>query len=76
VEISVFSNRQKGIAASQHIRSIMALLSGLWACGHKDNPASTAEVLRRGLGSEPLTLDPAAVTDKYSKEVLRDLPEG
>lgn len=54
----------------------MALLSGLWACGHKDNPASTAEVLRRGLGSEPLTLDPAAVTDKYSKEVLRDLPEG
>jgi oligopeptide transport system substrate-binding protein len=60
------------------IRLIVALtlISGLWACSHQDNPASIGEVLRRGLGGEPSTLDPAAASDNYSQEVLRDLYEG
>lgn len=66
------------IAALPHISLAIALavLSGLWACSHQNNPPSKAEVLHRGLGGEPSTLDPAAASDNYSQEVLRDLYEG
>ena len=68
----------RGIAALPHIRLFiaLALLSGLCACSRQNNPASTPEVLRRGLGGEPSTLDPATASDNYSQEVLRDLYEG
>jgi ABC-type oligopeptide transport system substrate-binding subunit len=35
-----------------------------------------AAILRRGLGGEPATLDPAAAADTFSFEVIRDLYEG
>ena len=37
---------------------------------------SAAPVLRRGLGGEPASLDPAEAADTFSLEVVRDLYEG
>lgn len=49
------------------------------ACGPKSDSSTDRDatvVLRRGLGGEPASLDPAAVTDGYSAQVLQDLYEG
>ena len=40
------------------------------------SPFENAVTLRRGLGGEPGTLDPAAAADSFSLEVLGDLYEG
>ncbi len=37
---------------------------------------SVAQVLRRGIGGEPASLDPGIATDTFSFEVIRDLYEG
>jgi oligopeptide transport system substrate-binding protein len=52
-----------------------ALLAALLGCTRHD-AASSAEVLRRGLGGEPSSLDPATAADAYSQQVLQDLYEG
>jgi oligopeptide transport system substrate-binding protein len=54
----------------------LCLLATLWSCGRSDNPRDSVELLRRGLGGEPSTLDPAAVADNFSSEVIQDLYEG
>lgn len=38
--------------------------------------ASTLSELKRGLGGEPASLDPAAASDNFSTQVIRDLYEG
>ncbi|SRR5579859_74332 len=52
------------------------LVVGILGCSQAQTPASTAEVLRRGLSGEPATLDPAAAIDTFSSEVMADLYEG
>jgi len=37
---------------------------------------SQAQELRRGIGGEPSSLDPAAATDNFSSQVIQDLYEG
>jgi oligopeptide transport system substrate-binding protein len=54
----------------------IALLACMWSCGNPANTSETRDVLRRGLGGEPSTLDPAAAVDNFSYEVMQDLYEG
>lgn len=63
---------------------IAAIVGLLLVSGcHADNrnaaaseSAARGETLRRGLGGEPASLDPAEATDTFSFEVLRDVYEG
>lgn len=43
---------------------------------NQQSPLDTTETLRRGLGGEPGSLDPAAAADSFSLEILGDLYEG
>jgi oligopeptide transport system substrate-binding protein len=52
------------------------LFVGLAGCGHRDSSQAEFLVLRRGLGGEPASLDPAAAADNFSTQVLQDLYEG
>jgi oligopeptide transport system substrate-binding protein len=52
-----------------------SLIVGLSGCGSENKSAANG-TLRRGLGGEPSTLDPAVAADNFSFEVLRDLYEG
>ena len=52
-----------------------AVIAALFSCGRSKEPESAA-VLRRAIGGEPSTLDPAAAADTYSGDVIRDLYEG
>jgi len=52
------------------------LVVGILGCSQAQTPASTAQVLHRGLSGEPATLDPAAAADTFSSEVMEDLYEG
>lgn len=55
------------------------LLIAIWGCKPHEQPEdqSTAKtILRRGIGGEPSTLDPARAVDTFSFEVIRDLYEG
>ena len=57
----------------------MALLLAVSACNrHSSHPPESADafVLRRGLGGDPASLDPAGATDTFSTQVLQDLYEG
>jgi oligopeptide transport system substrate-binding protein len=45
-------------------------------CGQPASQSTIGPILRRGLGGEPSTLDPALAADTFSLEVLRDLYEG
>lgn len=49
-------------------------------CACSEHPGQTTETkpaeLRRGLGGEPASLDPAAATDSFSFQVIQDLYEG
>jgi oligopeptide transport system substrate-binding protein len=54
----------------------LALHAVLCSCGHGGTAVTVPEVLRRGLGGEPSTLDPSTAADNFSQEVLRDLYEG
>ena len=47
----------------------------LFGC-HSGRQTTSSIVLRRGIGGEPSTLDPAATADNFSNDVLRDLYEG
>jgi len=56
-----------------------ALLAVLFCCSEpsgRSTQASDASVLRRGLGGEPASLDPAAASDNFSTQVIQDLYEG
>ena len=54
----------------------LCLLAGLWSCDRSATHLTFTPGLHRGLAGEPSTLDPAAVADNFSAEVLRDLYEG
>jgi oligopeptide transport system substrate-binding protein len=56
--------------------TVLFASASLLGCGRHENSQAEAPVLRRGLAGEPSTLDPAAVADSFSAEVLRDLYEG
>jgi oligopeptide transport system substrate-binding protein len=53
----------------------LCLIAGMWSCD-RSATHTVAPALHRGLAGEPSTLDPAAVADNFSAEVLRDLYEG
>lgn len=58
-----------------------ALLLGLAACGRQESPDGVVlkpgvQVLKRGNGAEPLTLDPHRAVSLPSLNILRDLFEG
>jgi oligopeptide transport system substrate-binding protein len=42
----------------------------------EDSPPINSELLRRGIGGEPSTLDPGQADDVFSFDVIRDLYEG
>ena len=58
------------------------LVIAVCGCHPNNNPFVSAkalrdrEILRRGIGGEPSSLDPAEATDTFSFEVIRDLYEG
>jgi ABC-type oligopeptide transport system substrate-binding subunit len=60
---------------------LVALLAGS-GCNSGNDPSAKAahdsagQILRRGLGGEPASLDPAEAVDTFSFEVIRDLYEG
>jgi oligopeptide transport system substrate-binding protein len=57
----------------------IGLLAALVGCSkHTDpsNDASNLLELKRGLGGEPASLDPAAASDNFSTQVIQDLYEG
>ena len=55
------------------------LLLAVSACNQHSSPSPKSAdvlVLRRGLGGDPASLDPAGATDTFSTQVLQDLYEG
>jgi len=54
----------------------LAVLAGVSGCGARKHAAPETSVLRRGLSGEPSTLDPAAVSDTFSGDVVRDTYQG
>jgi len=62
--------------STTRLAALLALLAALLGCGPSAPSSTSAENLRRGLGGEPSTLDPAGAVDHFSIEVLRDLYEG
>ena len=54
----------------------MAVLVGVSGCSPQKHAAPRVSVLRRGLSGEPSTLDPAAVSDTFSGDVVRDTYQG
>jgi oligopeptide transport system substrate-binding protein len=72
--------RVTGRSARSHFVMTVALAFSFPGCG-SDHQAPSANreapmVLRRGLGGEPGSLDPATAIDTFSMEVLVDLYEG
>jgi oligopeptide transport system substrate-binding protein len=57
-------------------------LSAVQGCDSAPNPSaettnrSVGQILRRGIGGEPASLDPEEAADTFSFEVIRDLYEG
>ncbi len=68
----------RGISDRHHPFCLLFLgvAVGILGCSQPQSPATTAEILRRGLSGEPATLDPAAAADTFSIEVMEDLYEG
>jgi oligopeptide transport system substrate-binding protein len=64
------------------VAGVLALLAGsvfLDGCSQPGAPSDDSKAgmtLKRGLGGEPATLDPAFAVDGYSSQVLQDLYEG
>src|SRR5277367_4504200 len=57
----------------------IAVLAAFSSCSkgpRKSADARETIELRRGLGGEPASLDPAAASDNFSTEVIQDLYEG
>jgi oligopeptide transport system substrate-binding protein len=63
-----------------HFGLLLALLAATVGCGQQQPSGSSAvpaqSVLKRGLGGEPASLDPATAVDTFSTQVLQDLYEG
>src|SRR5450432_392525 len=58
---------------------LCGLVAGIWGCSQGSEHASgqrSSPELRRGLGGEPASLDPAAAADTFSTQVVQDLYEG
>jgi oligopeptide transport system substrate-binding protein len=56
--------------------TVLVFLAGCSQPGTPPGDAGAGMTLRRGLGGEPASLDPAFATDGYSSQVLQDLYEG
>jgi oligopeptide transport system substrate-binding protein len=56
--------------------AILSLASLVGACARTNNPEAAKNSLRRGLGGEPATLNPARAVDTFSTQVVYDLYEG
>ena len=54
----------------------LLFLISLASCGRNADHSTTTGVLRRGLGGDPASLDPAGASDTFSTQVLQDLYEG
>ena len=54
----------------------VVLLASMLSCSKPAKLSDSDNVLRRGLGGEPSSLDPAAAADNFSYEVMQDLYEG
>src|SRR5271170_1372568 len=54
----------------------VVLLASMLSCSKPAKLSDSDNVLRRGLGGEPSSLDPAAAADSFSYEVMQDLYEG
>ncbi len=71
--------RHKGIAcllASLLVITVAGCDSAQRHKSQSNNGGPTSNLLRRGLGGEPASLDPAQAVDAFSFEILRDLYEG
>jgi oligopeptide transport system substrate-binding protein len=73
----IFGSRitlQKWLHAAIQIVFFIALC----ACGQSSEQSTVGSTttLRRGLGGEPASLDPAAASDTFSSQVIQDLFEG
>jgi oligopeptide transport system substrate-binding protein len=71
--------RRAGTKASVLGAIGLTLLTVLASCDqHADHSTEFSKfgVLRRGLGGDPASLDPAGATDTFSTQVLQDLYEG
>jgi oligopeptide transport system substrate-binding protein len=67
------SRRRFGLCAG------LALLVALFGCGQHASQSKQnggTEMLRRGIGGEPASLDPATATDSFTIQVLEDVYEG
>jgi oligopeptide transport system substrate-binding protein len=69
----------RGIAAAIALAALLA--AGITACGQPEGPGGEplkpgVQVLKRGNGSEPLTLDPHRAVSESALNILRDLFEG
>jgi len=57
----------------------VGIVAALPACSGRTGQATEASdlpELKRGLGGEPASLDPAAASDNFSTQVIQDLYEG
>lgn len=65
---------------SNHLGVLLASLVATVSCSKQlpstSGAVSTPSVLRRGIGGEPASLDPASAVDTFSTQVLQDLYEG
>lgn len=58
---------------------VLGMAAATSGCSRDTNvaiPESRGQELRRGIGGEPASLDPAAATDNFSSQVIQDLYEG
>lgn len=58
---------------------VLGLATAIGGCSQDTGvavSASHAQELRRGIGGEPASLDPAAAADNFSSQVIQDLYEG
>lgn len=64
------------MTSTTRLALLLTLLAALLGCGPSPSSSASAGNLRRGLGGEPSTLDPARAVDTFSIEVVQDLYEG
>jgi oligopeptide transport system substrate-binding protein len=61
------------------VAMVLGLAGATGGCSHHSDgaiPGVKAMQLRRGIGGEPSSLDPAAAADNFSSQVIQDLYEG
>jgi len=72
----MFSPVNRHLLATVTYIGLLATLVGCSRHTDRSNDASNLLELKRGLGGEPASLDPAAASDTFSTQVIQDLYEG